>query len=217
MQKKENNVVHFTSSTIEAQVNKAVKEVVSHYAKDTKVYLDSVRHYVLHISKLKSKIQTLEDELKPEEKILKSLENDIIYGQRVLSLLNENFEKHVSLFKALDEEYSDIVEKKIQEKILSKKKEEVIKLLDDIEELETNLLNDELQKINLFITLEPKQSQIKQLLVQLKEIELEKEHFETTKLPSMDYLPNMSQNISNEKKEDIVDIDVVEEDISEER
>lgn len=217
MQEKENNIVHLKSHSVERQVNNAVSEVVSHYAKGTQVYMESVRHYILHISKLKNKIKTLRDEIKPEEKMLRSLENDIIYSERVLARLNENFEKHISLFEVLDEEYSHIVEKSTQEKILSKKEEELRRLLDDIEELEVNLLNNELQKINLLATLEPKQAEVKQLLVQLKEVELEKEHFETTKLPSLNYLPNMTQSIIEENEEDIVDINVVEEETSEGR
>ena len=210
MEKKENNIVQLKPEVLQRQVTIAVREVEAHYTNATQVYMEGLSHYTLHIAKLKSQIETLEDENKEQEKVLKPLNDDIRYNERLLERLNEAFTQQVVLLEALDEEYAQIVEKETQKKIVSKKQKELTKLLDELEALEINILNQELQRLNLLAILEPKQRQIRQLQAQIKELEIDKEHFETTKLPTIGYLGEIAQSIVDDA-ENVVDIDVLEE------
>jgi len=208
---KDNLIIQHQPEAVQTQVAIALRDIESQYAKGTQTYIEGIRHYTLHIAKLKSQIETLEDENKEQEKALSPLNDDIHYSQRLLDRLNEAFTQQVVTLEALDEVYAQVVEKETQKNILSQKQKELNRLLDEIEELETNLLSHELQRLNVLAILEPKQRQIKQLQTQIREAELEKEHFVTTKLPTFGYLGELAQEIVDDA-EDVVDIDVIDED-----
>ena len=189
------------------QVTAAIREVEAQYTKGTQVYAERLRHYTLEINRLKAEVQVLQDDTQEELALLKPIEDSILYSTRLLERLNEAFTQKITLIDTLKDEYENVVDKQTQNTIVDKQKKELYKILDEIEEQESQLLEDELQKLNILAILEPKQREIKELQKQINTLMLDKEHYETSKIMQ---IPTLSMSIEDE--EEVVDIDVIEED-----
>ena len=84
------------------------------------------------------------------------------------------------------------------------------KVEEKIEELELIYLSHELERINALAILEPKRRYIDTLKENVKELELEKEHFASTKLHQLPQMGLANNVVTNENTEEIVDTSILE-------
>jgi len=180
----EKDSTNIISSNVYSQMGKALREIQNHYVQSTQAYVEELGNYTLEIKKLTTQIEALKIEEQKNITLLRPIEDEIYYCLRELDKLNEMFAQH----------------------ILHKK--ELLHLLDEIEEYETTVLEQELQRLNILSLLEPIQHQIVQLKIQRKECVDKKEQYETTKISQ---IAMFRTPIEDEKE--VVDIDIIEGDI----
>jgi len=160
----------------------AIREIENHYREGIIAYAEGLSRYVLEISKLKANISTETKLIEKDEERLLILERNVGYDEKLLQKYNDDFSQKIHSIQELDREYKDMLDTQEYKKLEIRKKHELQKSLDEIEELEMVLLQHELERLNLFIKLEPKRRLIRDLKSELTELKLDKEHFESTKL-----------------------------------
>jgi len=195
-------------SNIYKQVNQSLRDIEAYYTQSIQTYVEELSHYRVKLQKLTSDIEALKEEEQKNLILLRPIEDEVYYHQKQLDKLNQVFEQKIIYKETLDEDYEELLDAKRKDVLHRKHKKELAQLLTEIEESETILLQQELQKINILASLEPIQQQIVQLENQYKETILDKEHYETTKASKI----AMFRAGTRESKE-VIDIDVLEEDI----
>ncbi len=104
----------------------------------------------------------------------------------------------------LNTEYKELVDEAGYTKLLVKKRRELYKIQEKIEAIEITFLSHELERINTLAILEPQRQTIDTLKENIKVLELEKEHFTSTKLHQ---LPQLGLG-NKENTEEIVDTSI---------
>lgn len=185
------------------------QELEMHYKKGTLLYAERLQEYRTQIESIKHHIKTQTIALSPEKEQLKNIEHSLMYEIRTLENLHEDFSKHIDSIEELQNEYKEMIERVEYTKILKRKKRELMKIEDEIEGIEASLLASELERLNVLSLLRPKEKAIEDLELRLKQMELEKIHFESTQLHQ---LTQLSRNY--EKENTIVEIELHEEKLS---
>jgi len=183
----------------------AISKTENYYKQGIRAYEEGIHQYVMEIEKLKNQINAQAKNNEKEEQALLVIESRIASEERLLERLNEQFSQKVKSIEELKIEYRDMIDGAEYNKLLSRKKKELFEVLDEIEELEITLLGKELERVNLLDKLEPRQRIIEELEANLRELELEKEHFESTRLHQIPQLHTKENN-----SEDVVDTVVME-------
>jgi len=164
------------------QSHEVIQEIDKHVRQGILAYAEGIGRYTLEIEKLKAKIEGEKQKIKEEEEVLLVLEREVGYDEKLLQRHNDTFMRKVNSLQELNSEYKEMIDAKEYTKLFERKKHELQELEDEINALEMTLLDTELERINLLLKLEPKRNFIAELQCGLKELELEKEHFESTKL-----------------------------------
>lgn len=211
----ENNLTNTTGlsvvDTSSVNVLEKIQEIELHYKKGTLLFSEKLQEYTREIEGLKHHIESKNKALLPEREQLQHLEHDLVYETRTLSKLQEAFLKYIQSIQELELEYKDLIDKAEYSSILKRKKQALMKIEDEIEGNEASLLALELERLNLRSHLQPKEKEIKDLEQRVKELELEKIHFESTQLQQLTQLPTPKK-----KENTIVDIELDEEEPSSE-
>ena len=209
----DNNLANTTGlSVVDASslnVLEKIQEIEMQYKKGTLLFAEKLQEYTREIEGLKHHIESKNKALLAEREQLQRLEHDLVYETRTLSKLQEAFLKHIQSIQELALEYKDLIDKTEYSSILKRKKQALTKIEDEIEGNEASLLALELERLNLLSHLQPKEKEIKDLEQRVKELELEKIHFESTQLQQLTQLPTQ-----NKKENTIVDIELDEEEPS---
>lgn len=203
----EKDPANIIPSSMYNQMGKALRDIEAHYAKSTQAYVEELGHYTLEIKRLTTQIEAQKREEQKNLASLRPIEDEIYYHERQLDRLNEVFCQKIIHLEEMDESYAEVLDNTAKKAVHEKHTKELTHLLTEIEEFETILLEQELQRLNLLSILEPIQHKIVQLYAQRKECMLNKEHYETTKMPQIALFSAPS------KEEDLVDIDVIAENI----
>jgi len=181
------------------------REIEKHYRDGIIAYSEGMSRYVLETSKLKASINTEKKLIEKDEAALLLLERQVGYDEKLLQKYNNNFSKKIHSIQELNREYKEILDNEEYLKLDKRKLHELQEILDEIEELEMTVLLRELERVNLLLKLEPKRRIILALERELKELELDKAYFESTKLQQIALISN------KEKPEDAtVDTEVLE-------
>lgn len=180
-------------------------EIENHFRQGILAYAEGIRRYTLEIQKLKAQIDAEKKNIEKDEEVLLVLKREVGYDEKLLQKHNETFSLKINSLQELNSEYKDMLDEAEHTKIFKRKKDELQELQDEIDELEMTLLDAELEHINLLLKLEPKRNFIAELQGELKELELEKDHFESTKLHQ---IPLISQKQT--LKGELVDTEVME-------
>jgi len=183
-----------------------VQELENHYKQGTLLYAQRLQLYRTEIESIKHQIETQKSSMAPEVEALKNLENNVIYDTRSLEKLHEKFLKHIDFIQELQTEYKEMLDKTAYNKIFKRKKQQLIIIEDEIESLEASLLAFELERLNVLSMLKPKEKVLEDLKLRLKQLELEKVHFESTQLYQLTQL-----SLNQEKENNIVEIELQEE------
>ena len=199
------NTLTLTSST-GTSVPAIINEIDNYYKQGAIAYAEGVSRYSVEIDKLLNCIEKAENDKQKEEKILLALEQELAIDNRMLEQLQDEFMQKLHSVEELNTEYKELVDEAGYTKLLAQKRRELYKIQDKIEELEMTYLSHELERINTLTILEPKRQYIDTVKENIKELELEKEHFVSTKLHQ---LPQLGL-VNNENTEEIVDISILE-------
>ena len=189
------------SSTMSALV-----ELTQYYQEGAQRYAQEIQNYNLEIQKAKDLIAEAVEATKEDEEVFAKCAREVSYYARGVGDSNEVFHQNIASIEELQQEYKESMEASEYMKILKKKKSALGKLLDKIAEREEELLNHELERLNVLEKLIPKRKHIEDLKVQLKTLEREKTHFESSQLQKTMQLPKL-----NTPTKEVIDIDTVEE------
>jgi len=184
-----------------------INEIDNYYKQGTLAYAEGISRYKIEIEKLLNNIEKAVNEKKKEETALLAAEQELAIDSRLLERLQDDFMRKLHSIEELNTEYKDVLDEAEYTKLLTGKTKELQKVQDAIEELELTYLSHELERINCLEILEPKRREIDTLKERVKELELEKEHFASTKLHQ---LPQMGVAHNNENDEELVDADIFE-------
>jgi len=203
MQAKENEV--------QLEVATKVKEIDRLYLEGVSKYSENIYLYNIEIDKVKTKISMQNKKIEKESQIVLLLDNEIKYESNLIDKYNNKFIEKVKSLDELRNEYSSIMEKSVYTEIFSRKKREVLELLDEVEELELTLLNKELARINAVEKLEPEENIILDLKKVLEDLELKKGYLESTGLSNVTNISLEKKSLPSFKDRNIVDTVIMEE------
>ena len=199
------NTLTLTSSS-STSVPEIINEIDNYYKQGAIAYAEGISRYNVEIEKLLNCIEKAVNDKQKEEKILLVLEQELAIDNRVLEQLQDEFMQKLHSIEELNTEYKELVDEAGYTKLLVKKRRELYQIEEKIEALEITYLSHELERINTLTILEPKRQTIDTLKENIKELELEKEHFASTKLHQ---LPQLGLS-NNENTEEIVDTSILE-------
>lgn len=203
------NTLTLTSST-GTSVPSIINEIDNYYKQGAIAYAEGVSRYNVEIEKLLNGIEKEVNDKQKEEKILLVLEQELAIDNRMLEQLQDEFMQKLHSIEELNTEYKELVDEAGYAKLLVQKRRELYKIQEKIEELEITYLSHELERINTLTILEPKRQTIDTLKENVKELELEKEHFASTKLHQLPQLGLINNVVNNENTEEIVDTSILE-------
>jgi len=198
-------LVHTVSK--DTNIPAIINELDNYYKQGTLAYAEGISRYKIKIEKLSNSIEKAVNEKKEEETALLAAEQELAIDTRLLDRLQNDFIRKLQSIEELNTEYKDVLDEAGYIKLLTGKTKELHKVQDETEELELTYLKHELERINCLETLEPKRREIDMLKESVKELELEKEHFASTKLHQ---LPQMGLAHNNENDDELVDTDILE-------
>jgi len=187
-----------------------ISEIDNYYKQGTMVYAEGVSRYNVEIEKLLSRIEKAVNDKQKEEAALLVLEQELAIDHRLLEQLQDEFMQKLHSIEELNTEYKELVDEAGYTKLLTRKRRELHKVEEKMEEQEFTYLSHELERINALTILEPKRRYIDTLKENVKELELEKEHFASTKLHQLPQMGLASNVVNNENSEEIVDTSVLE-------
>ena len=202
------NALTLTSDT-GTYIPAIINEIDNYYKQGTIVYAEGISRYNVEIGKLLNHIEKAVNDKQKEETILLALEQELAIDNRVLEQLQDEFMQKLHSIEELNTEYKELVDEEGYTKLLTRKRRELHKVEEKIEELELIYLSHELERINALVILEPKRRYIDTLKENVKELELEKEHFASTKLHQLPQM-GLANNVVNENTEEIVDTSILE-------
>jgi chromosome segregation ATPase len=184
-------------------------EIDSYYKQGAMLYAETMGRYNIEIEKLQNRIKRAKSNKHKEETKLLALEQELALDYRVLEQLQDEFMQKLNSIEELNAEYKELIDEAGYRKLLSHKTRELKRVENKIDELEISYLSNELEHINLLSKLEPKRRYIDTLVENIKELELEKEHFAVTKLHQ---LPQMAftHNDNSHKNKEVVDTSILE-------
>ncbi|MDQ7046888.1 MAG: hypothetical protein Q9M39_04450 [Sulfurovum sp.] len=192
----------------------AIRKVEQHFKQNTSAYMERIQGYNMEMAKIQNSLSRIEKSKEKEETRLLEIQAKLNYETQLFQRLNGNFLQQVASVSELKNEYKEMVNAIEYTKLLKHKEQGLRTLLDEIEELEMILLKEELERLNLLEKLEPQRQSIVELQVALRELELEKEHFESTKIHQIAQLGFMDDNEIVINQDEIVDIIVLQDDDS---
>ena len=191
-----------------------INEIDNYYKQGAMVYAEGVSRYNVEIEKLLNRIEKEVNDKQKEETTLLALEQELAIDLRVLEQLQDEFIQKLHSIEELNTEYKALLDEEGYTKLFTQKRRELHKVQDKIEELEITCLSHELERINTLALLEPKRRYIDTLKENVKELELEKEHFASTKLHQLPQMGLSSNVVTNENSEEIVDTSILEKESS---
>ena len=201
-------LIHTVSK--DTNIPAVINEIDNYYKQGTLVYAEGISRYKIEIEKLLNSIEKAVNDKQKEETELLAAEQELAIDTRLLERLQDDFMKKLHSIEELSTEYKDVLDEAEYKKLHTGKTRDLNKVKDEIEEMEITTLNHELERINCLEILEPKRLEIDRLKESVKELELEKEHFESTKLHQLQQMGLDNHTSNNENGDELVDINIVE-------
>ncbi|CAA6798752.1 MAG: Unknown protein [uncultured Sulfurovum sp.] len=204
-------LVPLSDNSLSMNVISAIKEIDKLYKQGVLHYSESIHRYNIEIEKLKNEIELENKKNEEEQRSLFAIESILDHECKLFEKLHDKFMQKVASLVELRDEYKDSLEESMYNEKLSRKHSELFDLVDEIEEKEMALLNQELEKINLSNIFRKKVKKLEDLTRSLKEVELEKNYFESTELQKLSY-SSSEQLMLNSESEQIVDTVIMDND-----
>ena len=191
-----------------------ITEIDNYYKQGAMAYAEGISRYNIEIEKLLNYIEKAVNDKQKEETTLLALEQELAIANRLLKQLQDEFMQKLNSIEELNTEYKELVDEAGYTKLLTRKTRELHKVEEKMEELEFTYLNHELERINALAILEPKRRYIDTLKENVKDLELEKEHFASTKLHQLPQMGLANNVVTKENSEEIVDTSILEKESS---
>jgi DNA repair ATPase RecN len=192
-------------SGFKLQLVEKLTEIGRHYQEGVFEYKESIHAYNIEIEKLKNNIATQSASCDIEEKNLLMIEHELLFENRAYDKLQVKCTGFLNSIEELQTEYKDILDEAHYNVTLKRKEKELFDCLDDIELSEISLLKKELERLNFLESFEPKQLELKRLELALKELEMEKNYFESMGLHKVSTVQLENKNFWSENPSEIVD------------
>jgi len=194
--------------SVALQTIASVSKIKNSLDKATLDYANRLKEYGIKIAKTKNYIKVQTQKIQIYLNKLDDINQDIEYEKRLLKRLNDSFMKKAEMIEEFKLEFAQSIDTSEFEKIYSRKIQDMVILLDEIEEVEQSLLEKELSKLNTISEMEPHKNILENMEHELLSLELEKDRYESLQVHNLSHLE--VQKI--EKLDDnIVDVDVQEE------
>ncbi|SFV70775.1 Myosin heavy chain [hydrothermal vent metagenome] len=171
------------SHHFKAEMAMALTALDTLYKENISAYANELHTRTHKIEKLQNHLDVLLKEKKPQTDRLQTHQHEIDYMLRLLERLTQEWTQKSLVIRELESELSQLNHSdKEREQILKTRNETLKNLTIEIEEIELSLLENELQKQNILLFLEPIEQEIKSLRETIKNLESEKRYIETTYL-----------------------------------
>jgi len=198
-------ITELQKSSLKLQWVEKLTEIGRRYQEGVFEYKETLHAYNLEIEKLKNQIATEGELCEKEERNLLMIEHELLFESKAYDTLQVKCTGFLNSIEELQMEYKDILEEADYNATLKRKEKELFDCLDDIEHLEIALLNKELERLNFLEAFEPKQMALKRLKLSLKELEMEKNHFESMGLEKVSSVQLENKNFWDKNSSEIVD------------
>jgi hypothetical protein len=198
-------VQELQESGFKLQLVEKLAEIGRHYQEGVLEYKESIEAYNIEIEKLKEQIAIQSELCDKEEKNLLLIEHELLFESRAYEKLQLQCTSFLNSIEELQTEYKDILDERHYQATLKRKKKALFDALDDIELAEISLLKKELERLNFLETFEPKQQELKRLKLALKELEMQKRHFESMGLHKVSNVQLENRNFWRETPTEVVD------------
>jgi len=192
-------------SGLELELVEKLAEIGREYQEGVFEYKESLQAYNREIEKLKNQIATQSELCDKEEKNLLMIEHELLFETKAYDALQVKCTGFLNSLEELQMEYKDILEEADYRATVKRKEKELFDCLDEIELAEISLLKKELERLNFLESFEPKQLELKRLQTALKELEMEKNHFESMGLHRVSTLQLDKRSAGSEASSEIVD------------
>lgn len=204
------NIVEFQKSGFKLQLVEKLSEIDRRYKQGVLEYKENIQAYNIEIEKLKNEITFERESCDKEEKSLLMMEHEILFENKAYDKLQIKFSAYINSIEELKYEYKDVLDEVRYKSTLKRKEKELFELLDDLEVVELSLLNKELLRLNILKTLNPKQEELKNLELTLKELEMKKSYFESMGLHKVSNVQLENKSFWKDEDSEIVDTVEVE-------
>lgn len=174
-----NNLVAFN---MQKRLFSTINELDRRYKENISAYSETLQRYNVDIEKVKNEIMNKEKDVTKAERALIADETLIEYESKNFEKLHNELSKEIALLSELADEYKVLLSEEEYQKKVTLKKRALVEILEEISEKERLLLNKELERLNHFSHYQEQQKLFEQLQSELKELELEKNYFESTEL-----------------------------------
>jgi len=198
-------VSELQKSGFKLQLVEKLREIGRYYQEGVFEYKESIQAYNIEIEKLKEKITTQSASCDIEEKNLLMIEHELVFENRAYDKLQVKCLGFLNSIEELQTEYKGILDEAHYNATLKRKERELFESLDDIELSELSLLKKELERLNFLEVFEPKQLELKRLKLALKELEMEKNYFESMGLNKVSSVQLENKSFWSENPSEIVD------------
>ena len=203
-------ITELQKSGFKLQLVEKLTEIGRRYQEGVLEYKESIQAYNIEIEKLKNTIANESELCAIEEKNLLMIEHELVFENRAYDKLQVKCTGFLNSIEELQTEYKDILDEAHYNATLKRKEKELFECLDDIELSEISLLKKELERLNFLESFEPKQLELKRLKLALKELEMEKNYFESMGLHKVSSVQLENKNFWSENPSEIVDTVEVE-------
>jgi len=191
-------------SGLELELVEKLAEIGRDYQEGVLEYKESLQAYNREIEKLKNHIETQRELCDKEEKNLLMIEHELVFENKAYDALQVKCTGFLNSLEELQLEYKDILDEADYRATVKRKEKELFDCLDEIELAEISLLKKELERLNFLESFEPKQLELKRLKRALKELEMEKNHFESMGLHRVSTL-QLDKSVGSKASSEIVD------------
>ena len=172
------DIVSLNQQHLEPKIAKKIQEINSFYQKSFNNYQKNIQEYNSKITNIKDTIRFENKKNMQDKEAFTEAKNELHQEERSLDYLQNKLNQKIKSLEEFKQDNEENTKTSTYLKKFSKRKDELIELLEEVEESELALLNKELQRLNLLETLEPKLENIMKLENNLNILEKEKENFE---------------------------------------
>ena len=206
------SMVALQKSGFKLQLVEKLTEIDKRYKQGVQEYKESIQAYNIEIEKLRNQIALESEYCVKEEKSLLMIEHELRFESKAYENLQVKFSGLINPIEELQSDYKDVLDAVRYESTLKRKEKELFECLEDIELAELTLLNKELERLNIFEQVEPKQIQLKKLKMTLKEVEMQKAYFESMGLHKVSSVQVENKNFWKGSSSEVVDTVEIEND-----
>ncbi len=159
-------------------------------------YANQLHEFTYKIEQINAQLKPLYEALKPHQKSLEIIEKDIDYALRTLENLTEKWCQKYMIINELDSELSNLKHNlRERKKILQHRNKDIEDIDSEIEDIELPLLQNELEKQNILMLIEPINEKILEFKNSIKKIEAQKHYIESSQLHNLSSKHNQEQEI----------------------